>query len=197
VTSTDDTVRPAADVDADADDQRSAPTRRRPAGSRGRLVGWLALVVVLVGALGYGVTDDGGPRSAGDRARNLAESIACPQCDGQSVADSDSDAANGIRTLIDERIAAGASDAEIRDELAAAYGERVLLTPGRSGVSSLVWTLPVVALVAAVAGLAFAFRRWRGGGAARASDADRAVVEAARARAGGGGGGPGAGDGAP
>jgi cytochrome c-type biogenesis protein CcmH len=193
VTSTDDTVHPAADVDVDADDQRSARTRRRPAGSRGRLVGWLALVVVLVGALGYGVTDDGGPRSAGDRARNLAESIACPQCDGQSVADSDSDAANGIRTLIDERIAAGASDAEIRDELAAAYGERVLLTPGRSGVSSLVWTLPVVALVAAVAGLAFAFRRWRGGGAARASDADRAVVEAARARTGGGG----AGDGAP
>jgi cytochrome c-type biogenesis protein CcmH len=111
------------------------------------------------------------------------------------VADSDSDAANGIRTLIDERIAAGASDAEIRDELAAAYGERVLLTPGRSGVSSLVWTLPVVALVAAMAGLAFAFRRWRGGGAARASDADRAVVEAARARAGGGR--AGAGDGAP
>ena len=188
MTATGDPARPDAVVDP-----RPTPTRHRQAVSRGRLAGWLALVVVLVGALGYGVIDDGGPRSAGDRARNLAESIACPQCDGQSVADSDSDAANGIRTLIDERIAAGASDAEIRGELAAAYGERVLLTPGRSGVSSLVWTLPVVALVAAVAGLAFAFRRWRGGGAARASDADRAVVEAARARAGASG----EGDGAP
>jgi hypothetical protein len=44
-----------------------------------------------------------------------------------------------------------------------------------------VWALPVVVRVAAVAGLALAFRRWRGGGAARATDADRALVEAARA----------------
>jgi cytochrome c-type biogenesis protein CcmH/NrfF len=97
------------------------------------------------------------------------------------VADSDSDAAEGVRSLIEQRIAEGASDAQIRDELAAAYGEQVLLTPGRSGVAGLVWALPVVVLVAAVAGLGLAFRRWRGGGAARATDADRALVEAARA----------------
>ena len=52
-------------------------------------------------------------------------------------------------------------------------------------MASLVWTLPVVALVAAVAGLALAFRRWRGGGA-RATDADRALVEAARTASDGG-----------
>ncbi len=149
--------------------------------SRGRLAGWLVLAVVLVGALAYGVIDDGGPRSPGDRARNLAETIACPQCEGQSVADSDSVAAKAIRERIDDQIDAGQSDAEIRDELAAAYGERVLLTPGRSGVSSLVWSLAVVAVVVAFAGLAFAFRRWRGDGARRASDADRALVERARA----------------
>ena len=150
--------------------------------TRGRLAGWLVLAVVLVGALAFGVTDDAGPRSPGDRARNLAETIACPQCEGQSVADSDSVAAKAIRERIDAQIADGRSDAQIRDELAAAYGERVLLTPGRSGVSSLVWSLPVVAVVAAFAGLVFAFRRWRGDGARHASDADRALV--ARTRAG-------------
>jgi cytochrome c-type biogenesis protein CcmH len=151
--------------------------------SGGRIVGWLALAVVLVGALVFGAVDDGGARSPDERARNLAGSIACPQCDGQSVADSDSDAADGIRSVIERRIAEGASDAEIRDELAAAYGERVLLTPGRSGVSSLVWTLPVVVVVVAFAGLTLAFRRWRGGAGARASDADRALVARARADA--------------
>jgi cytochrome c-type biogenesis protein CcmH len=164
----------------------------QPARTRRRLVGWLALVIVLAGALVYGVVDDRGPASPGDRARSLAESVACPQCDGQSVADSDSDAAKGIRTRIDERIAEGASDAQIRDELADAYGERVLLTPGRSGVSSLVWTLPVVAVVVAFAGLAFAFRRWRGDGATRASDADRALVDRARAGVAAAAGGDGA-----
>jgi cytochrome c-type biogenesis protein CcmH len=154
----------------------TAPGRR----PRRRPAGWLALALVIVGALVVGTVDERGPRSPGDRVRNLAESIACPRCDGQSVADSDSDAAEGVRSLIEQRIAEGASDAQIRDELAAAYGEQVLLTPGRSGVASLVWALPVVALVAAVAGLALAFRRWRGGGAARATDADRALVEAAR-----------------
>ena len=162
--------------------------------NRGRLAGWLVLAVVLVGALAYGVIDEAGPRSAGDRARNLADTIACPQCEGQSVADSDSVAAKAIRERIDDQIEAGRSDAEIRDELAAAYGDRVLLTPGRSGVSSLVWSLPVVAAVLALAGLVFAFRRWRSDGAQRATDADRALVARARtagdgdARTGGDGG---------
>ena len=70
-----------------------------------RLAAWLVLAVVLVGALAFGVTDDAGPRSAGDRARNLAETIACPQCEGQSVADSDSVAAKAIRERIDAQIA--------------------------------------------------------------------------------------------
>jgi cytochrome c-type biogenesis protein CcmH len=82
--------------------------------------------------------------------------------------------------VIDERIAEGASDAEIRDELAASYWPRVLLTPGRTGVSSLVWTLPVVVLVIAVAVLAFTFRRWRRGSGSRATDADRELVARAR-----------------
>ncbi len=162
-----------------------ADGRGRAVGRRRRLAGWIVLAVVLAGALALGTFGDRGPRTAGDRARDLAESIACPRCDGQSVADSDSDAAKGVRSLIEQRIAEGASDAQIRDELAAAYGEQVLLTPGRSGAAGLVWALPVVALVAAVAGLALAFRRWRGGGSARASDADRALV--ARALAGGNG----------
>lgn len=165
-----------------------ATASRRPtsqgARSRGRLAGWVVLAAVLLGALVFGMVDDTGPRTPDERARNLAESIACPQCDGQSVADSDAEAARGIRTVIERRIDEGLSDAEIRDEIAASYTERVLLTPGRSGVSSLVWTLPVVVVVVAFAGLALAFRRWRGGGADRASDADRALVARARAASG-------------
>ena len=159
----------------------SSPRPARGRLAQGRLLGWLALTVVLAGTLLYGVTDEGGPRTPGERARNLAESVACPQCDGQSVADSDSEASTAIRERIEERIAAGASDAEIRDELANAYGEHLLLEPGRSGVSSLVWALPVAALVASIAGLVFAFRRWREGAGAQASAADRELVERARA----------------
>ena len=105
------------------------------------------------------------------------------QCWG-IAADSDAEASIAIRELIEQRIAEGASDERIRDELAAAYGEQVLLTPRSDGVSGLVWAVPVVALVLAFAGLAYAFVRWRGGGTARASEADRALVEQARRKAG-------------
>lgn len=163
---------------------------------RGRLAGWLALLVVLAAALTIGVVDDGGPRTAGERARDLASSVACPTCNGQSVADSDAPAARGVRTFIEERIDEGATDDDIRDELAnSAYGDEILLTPGRSGIEGLVWVLPVVALVLAFAGLALAFRRWRTGSEVRASAEDRVLVGkalAASRASGDGSGAPGA-----
>ncbi len=77
------------------------------------------------------------------------------------------------------------------DTLAARYGERILLTPGRSGLVGLVWALPVAALVAALAGVALAFRRWRGRGVVHATDADRELVERARSGVSAGSGGSG------
>jgi len=165
----------------------TAATRSRPGL---RVIGWPLLAIVLGVSLLIGVTGSRPPRTAEDRARTLSESVACPVCDGQSVAESDSEAAKGIRNVISTRISEGATDAQIRDELAGAYGEHILLTPGRTGVASLVWTLPVVALVAAVAGLALTFRRWRRAGGARATDADRALVAAARRSDGYGDGDP-------
>lgn len=146
-----------------------------------RRLGWLAMAVVLAVFLAVGLSDDGGPRTPDERAQHLAESLMCPTCRGQSVADSDSAASRGIRSLIDDRIDAGATDDEIRDELVGSWGEGIVLTPERSGIMGLVWVLPVVALVAAAVGIGLAFRRWRGQRADSASDADRAAVEQALA----------------
>jgi cytochrome c-type biogenesis protein CcmH len=150
--------------------------------SRTRLFGWTAMAAVLMAALAIGVADDGGPRTPEERARNLAETIACPACDGQSVAESDAAASRGIRTLITERIDQGATDDAIRDELVATWGEPILLTPDSSGVAGLIWALPVAALVLALAGVAYVFWRWRAMAAVHASDADRDLVDRALGR---------------
>jgi cytochrome c-type biogenesis protein CcmH len=147
--------------------------------TRTRLLGWLAMAAVLVAALAIGVADDGGPRTPEERARNLAETVACPACDGQSVAESDAAASRGIRTLIAERIDQGSSDDAIRDELVATWGESILLTPDSSGVGGLVWVLPVVALVLALTAVGYVFWRWRRMAAVHASDADRELVDRA------------------
>jgi cytochrome c-type biogenesis protein CcmH len=124
-----------------------------------RRLTWLALVAVVAVALVIGVTDRS-PATADERARRIGETVMCPACSGETVADSQAPVAVNIRRQIADKVEQGRSDREIRDELAATYGERVILNPPRSGVAGLVWVLPVAGLVAAVAGLVFAFRRW-------------------------------------
>ena len=76
-------------------DQIEQAAAERGAPWRARLLGWLAMAAVLVAALAIGVADDGGPRTPEERLRNLAETVACPACDGQSVAESDAAASAG------------------------------------------------------------------------------------------------------
>ncbi len=118
------------------------------------------MAIVLVGALVIGTRNEASATPE-QRASNLAHSIKCPVCRGQSVAESDSEASKAIRTEIDRRIAAGQSDDEIRAYFAQTLGEDILLRPPSSGWGGLVWVLPIAGLVLAIAGVGFAFWRWR------------------------------------
>ena len=125
-----------------------------------RRLAWAALAVVVVVALVIGVTDRS-PASDEERTHDIARTVMCPACSGETVADSQAPVAVNLRRQIARRVAAGESNDEIRDALAATYGERIILNPPKSGVAGLVWVLPVAALIVAAAGLFFAFRRWR------------------------------------
>jgi cytochrome c-type biogenesis protein CcmH len=143
---------------------------------------WLVLVALLAGGLVVAAVGDSGTRTTEERARALAETIKCPTCQGQSVADSNASAAKSIRTEVARRIEAGQTDDQIRDYIAGLYGEDSLLTPPRSGVAGLIWFLPVAVFVGAVGGLVAAFRHWRSPPDPVVSDDDRALVEQARRR---------------
>lgn len=125
-----------------------------------RWLPWALLGVVVVAALVVGARPEGAETDE-ERAQAIAETVACPACSGQSVASSDAPAAANLRNDIERRVAAGESDDEIRAAYAARFGEEILLNPPRSGAAGLVWVIPVVAVVAACGGLAFAFVRWR------------------------------------
>jgi len=135
----------------------------------------IAVVCLLIGTV-----RTTGPYTTEDRINAVAKTIKCPTCQGESVADSNAPASREIREDIAVRLSQGESPDEIRAFYASVYDD-ILLTPSRSGLASTVWILPVVVLVGAVAGLVVAFRRWRGGGAARATAADRDRVAAALA----------------
>jgi cytochrome c-type biogenesis protein CcmH len=125
-----------------------------------RRASWLALVAVVAVAFLVGTRSDGEPASAADRAHELKASTLCPVCDGQNVLESNAPIARAIRAQIDEAVAAGRSDGEIRSFLARQYGDDVNPLPPSSGIGGLVWVLPVAAAVAGLAAVVLAVRRW-------------------------------------
>ena len=143
---------------------------------KGRLP-WLLMALVLAVALAIGAQGHSGPRTEAQRVKHIASEIRCPTCRNQSAAESDAAAAKAVRDEITRRVRAGESDGEIVAFMVSRYGSDILLKPEGSGVASLVWALPVVAVVVALAGLAVAFRRWRARPGVEVSAADRALVE--------------------
>ncbi len=124
---------------------------------------WGGLAVVVVAALAVVVVaPGGGPRTAAERARSLEKELRCVECQGLSVADSNSVTAQRMRADIERRVAAGdQSDAEIRRAYVDRYGDWILLRPTGGGLDALVWALPVVAVVLGAAGIGVALWRWR------------------------------------
>jgi cytochrome c-type biogenesis protein CcmH len=144
---------------------------------------FLALTVLLVGtAFDLGTT----PTAAADptlrtadqpladpaleaRARALMREIRCVVCQSESIDESDADIAANLRNIVREQIAAGKSEAEIRDYLTARYGDFVLLKPPFNRSTFVLWLSPfVLALIALGAGFV-TLRRSRSTGNAKAT----------------------------
>ncbi|MCY3560882.1 MAG: cytochrome c-type biogenesis protein CcmH [bacterium] len=128
---------------------------------RSRRLGWGLALVALAVLLTYGSLDDRSAPSDAERAAAIARSLRCPQCAGESVAESNVSVAREIRADIARRVDAGQSDEQISAAYAALYGDAILLTPPARGVGSLVWFVPAIVGLTAAAGLGLAFRRWR------------------------------------
>ena len=110
-----------------------------------RAVSWIAALAVAAAAFLYGAVNERPPLTNADRAHALAQDFACPVCAGQSVAESDVPVAREIRRRIAVWVDEGRSDAYVRDQLVAAYDADIDYNPSGSGITGLVWILPVVA----------------------------------------------------
>lgn len=146
-----------------------------PAAVRRHRAWWVGMAVVVVGVLvfaGGRAPDEG---TGDERLYALAGQLKCLQCVGESVAASQAPLAEQFRDEIRAQMATGASDDEILAFFVDRYGDQVLLEPPTTGLSALVWVLPVLVVGAAVVGLGFAFGRWRstaGGVGGPAPDSD-------------------------
>ncbi|HEY0598910.1 cytochrome c-type biogenesis protein [Brevundimonas sp.] len=95
------------------------------------------------------------------RAQALFEGIRCVVCQHEAIADSPAVIAADMRGLVREQIAAGRSDAEIRQDLVRRYGDFVLFKPPVRLATWLLWFGPVGLMLAVAAGLLLTARRRR------------------------------------
>jgi len=145
-----------------------------------RLLPWIALAAVVVVTLAIVVWPSGGKPSAAARARSVGSELRCPDCESQSITQSSTETARAARADIRRRIAAGDSDAEIRQAYIDKFGDSILLKPESGGLGIIVWGLPAAALVLGGAGLVLALRRWRREPHLHPTDADRELVQQVR-----------------
>jgi cytochrome c-type biogenesis protein CcmH len=145
-----------------------------------RALAWGALVAVIVITLAIVAWPRGGHPSDASRVRTLSSELRCPDCEGQSIEQSSTETARAARDDISRRVAAGQSDADIRQAYIDKFGDSILLKPEGGGLGLIVWGLPAAAIVLAGGGLVIALRRWRREPHLHPTDADRELVGRAR-----------------
>jgi cytochrome c-type biogenesis protein CcmH len=140
---------------------------------------WIALAAVLVVALVALVVRSQPSDSVAARSARLEKQVKCPDCQGESVANSNVAIARSIRAQIRQRVAAGQSDDQVLAYIDALYPDS-RISPNGTGIDMLAWAIPAATIVAALGGIALALRRWSQQPRLAASNDDETLVARAR-----------------
>jgi len=76
------------------------------------------------------------------------------------VADSPAPLAQQMREQIAQKLRAGETPDQIRAQFVAAYGDSVLMSPPKRGLSAAVYVLPTIVIAAGLAVATMLVRRW-------------------------------------
>ena len=93
------------------------------------------------------------------KARAVGATLKCPVCNGLALTESPSDFAKSMYAEVRSQVARGQSPQQIKAFFVEKYGSSVLLEPPFSGVTLLVWLLPIGALALGAWGLVGYLRR--------------------------------------
>ena len=92
--------------------------------------------------------------SIDNQIREISYLLMCPVCQGQTVAESNSELATQMRAIIKQKLEEGESKEEIIAYFVNRYGETILGAPPPKGANWLIWVLPALALLFGGAGIA-------------------------------------------
>jgi cytochrome c-type biogenesis protein CcmH len=96
-----------------------------------------------------------------DQVNAIARQMFCPVCENTPLDVCPTQACAEWRELIREKLAAGWSEAQIKQYFVDQFGDRVLAAPPARGINWLVYVIPPIAFLAGVYILYRALRTWR------------------------------------
>jgi cytochrome c-type biogenesis protein CcmH/NrfF len=91
---------------------------------------------------------------------DVEDEVMCVSC-GVPLNIAESPQADRERALIQRLVDRGLTKDQVKGELKAQFGPRVIAEPDASGIGLAAWLVPVALVLAALAGLAVALPRWR------------------------------------
>ena len=96
-----------------------------------------------------------------DDVLRVAKNLYCPVCPNTPLDVCETRACEDWRAQIRDQLSEGWTDQQIIDYFVAQYGERVLAEPKRKGFTSLVWFLPLIAVLVGLGIVYETLRNWR------------------------------------
>lgn len=114
----------------------------------------MALVLVPASRAQEGIPTD-------DQVNEVAKKLYCPVCPNTPLDVCETQACKDWRDEIRAQLSAGWDEEEVMAYFVGRYGERVLAEPERRGFTSLIWIMPVVAVLLGLAIVIQALRSWR------------------------------------
>lgn len=115
-----------------------------------------ALLLGLLAALAWAAT----PALAATSFTDVEDEVMCDTCN-VPLNIAESARADQLRREIRVKIARGESKAQIKDELEATYGDKILALPPQSGFSLAAYLVPILVGLALLALIAVLVPRWR------------------------------------
>jgi len=82
-----------------------------------------------------------------DFANKIYKNLRCVVCQGQSVADSNSDFAQTIKSVVNDKLKEGMSEQQVYNFLSEKYGDWILYNPPLKRKSYLLWMLPYMVFI--------------------------------------------------
>ena len=77
----------------------------------------------------------------------IFKNLRCLICQGQTIAESNSDFAQTIKIVVRDKISQGSNEKEIYEFLSEKYGEWIVYKPKFNYINSLLWISPYIVLI--------------------------------------------------